>query len=76
VRVTRKGQVTIPQQVRAALGIAPGSQVEITARGDHAEIRLAGRLPTRGELIARRLEGSASGGLSSDELMALTRGEG
>jgi AbrB family looped-hinge helix DNA binding protein len=75
MRVTRKGQVTIPQAVREALGIVPGTLVEITASGDHAVIRPAERASTRGELLARRLEGTASGGLSTDEVMMLTRGE-
>ena len=37
MRVTSKGQVTIPQKVRQQLGIAPGSEVDfqldVVARG-------------------------------------------
>ena len=33
VSVTSKGQVTIPKQVREALGITPGSKVEFTGSG-------------------------------------------
>ena len=75
MRVTSKGQVTIPLAVRRELGIAPGSEVEIVAHGDHAEIRPVESL-SRGERIVRALAGTATGGLSTDEVMALTRGDG
>ncbi len=75
MRVTSKGQVTIPLVVRRELGIDPGSEVEIVANGDHAEIRAVESL-SRGERIVRALAGTATGGLSTDEVMALTRGDG
>lgn len=36
MRVTSKGQVTIPQHIRGKLGIAPGSEVEFLEEGDRA----------------------------------------
>ncbi len=75
MRVTSKGQVTIPLGVRRELGIDPGSEVEIVANGDHAEIRPVEPL-SRGERIVRALAGTATGGLSTDEVMAATRGDG
>ena len=75
MRVTSKGQVTIPLAVRRELGIEPGSEVEIVARGDHAEIRPVESL-SRGERIVRALAGTAASGLSTDEIMTLTRGNG
>lgn len=33
-KVTSKGQITIPREVRAALGLETGSRVEFVARGD------------------------------------------
>ena len=75
MRVTSKGQVTIPVAVREEIGIEPGSEVEIVARGDRAEIR---PVPPNEAPITewiRRLRGSAPPGMTTDELMALTRGE-
>lgn len=73
-RVTRKGQVTIPKRVRDHLGIEPGSVVDfdLTSDGEVVLIR-AGmqRLPSR----FARVRGSATSGLSTDEIMALTRGD-
>ncbi|MBV9447292.1 MAG: AbrB/MazE/SpoVT family DNA-binding domain-containing protein [Streptosporangiaceae bacterium] len=39
-RVGPKGQVVIPQQLRAELGIQPGDEVEIWRDGDHVAVRL------------------------------------
>jgi antitoxin PrlF len=76
--VTTKGQVTIPKAVRDLLGINPGSTVTFEVAGDgRVTIRKGGagsetaRPPSR----FARLRGSATAGLSTDEIMALTRGE-
>jgi AbrB family looped-hinge helix DNA binding protein len=45
VKVTSKGQVTIPSEVRAALGIDEGSYLEVTEEGE--EIRLRKVVPAR-----------------------------
>jgi AbrB family looped-hinge helix DNA binding protein len=73
MRVTTKGQVTIPRDVRERLGIAPGDEVEFRVRDDHAELRLSGEDP--GERLVRHLRGTATSGLTTDEIMAMTRGE-
>jgi AbrB family looped-hinge helix DNA binding protein len=74
-RVTSKGQVTIPKPVRDRLGINPGSKVDFEIGDDgRAYLRRAGKpavQPSRFE----RMRGTATGGLSTDEIMALTRGE-
>jgi antitoxin PrlF len=72
--VTSKGQVTIPKLVREHLGIAPGSQVEFRRAADGSiviEKADGKREPSR---IAKVL-GSAGPGMTTDELMALLRGE-
>ena len=72
MRVTEKGQVTIPQPIRNALGIVPGSEVEFELQGDHAVVKRI----IRPEVVAERLEryaGSADTGMSTDEILALTR---
>ncbi len=73
--VTAKGQVTIPKPVRDLLGIGPGSAVEFERTTDgRIVLKKAGkeRSPSRFE----RLRGHAGAGMSTDEIMALTRGEG
>jgi antitoxin PrlF len=71
--MTSKGQVTIPKRMREALGLKPGSKVafEFRAPGE-AVIRKEGKLP-----VSRfaKLRGSLKGGPSTDEILAMTRGE-
>ena len=72
--VTSKGQVTIPKRVRDYLGIAPGSEVNFRRAEDgHIIIERAdgNRPPSRFE----KALGHAGPGMTTDELMALLRGE-
>ena len=75
-RLTSKGQVTIPIEVREKLGLTAGSVVEIDVRGDTAIIRKAPpESQTRGQRIVSALRGRGDIDISTDELMRLTRGE-
>ena len=80
MKVTTKGQVTIPQAIREKLGIFPNTEVDFIVRGDSVRlVKVApknGR-PSRGAAIVARLAGSATDrGMTTDEIMALTRGWG
>ena len=72
--VTTKGQVTIPKAVRDLLGITPGSKVDFhrTADGSVMLVRADRKRP-----VSRfaKLRGHAGKGLTTDAIMALTRGE-
>jgi antitoxin PrlF len=74
VTVTSKGQVTIPKTVRDRLGIIPGSKVDFEVTEDgRAFVRKIGKRvvkPSRFE----KMRGTATSGLTTDEIMALTRG--
>lgn len=72
--VTIKGQVTIPKPVRDRLGVKPGDEVkfDLTADGQVVLSKVRGKRP-RGRFAA--LRGSAGKGLSTAQIMALTRGE-
>ena len=72
--VTSKGQVTIPKPVRDRLGIEPGNAVEFHLADDGRVIlRKATGEPPRTRFS--KLLGRAGPGLSTDEIMALMRGE-
>jgi AbrB family looped-hinge helix DNA binding protein len=76
MRITAKGQVTIPLWVREQLGLLPNCEVEFDVVGDSARVRKARGSRRRGDAIVERLRGSAGrSGMSTDEIMALTRGE-
>jgi len=72
--VTRKGQVTIPKHVRDLLGIGPGSQIDFERAPDGRILLVKVDKKARPNRFAR-LRGHAGEGLSTDEIMAMTRGD-
>lgn len=73
MRVTAKGQVTIPQYIREKLGIAPNSEVDFVEDGDRVYL-----LKKSGHHLRNRfgaLRGIATVKMTTDEIMALTRGD-
>jgi AbrB family looped-hinge helix DNA binding protein len=72
--VTRKGQVTIPKPVRDHLGIGPGSKVAFR-RGADGLIIIERADGTRPPSPLAQLVGDAGPGMTTDEIMALTRGD-
>lgn len=75
MRVTEKGQVTIPKELRDELGIGAGSQVDFERADDTIVIRKSGDGPSRGDRMAERLRGRGDIAMTTDEIMALTRGD-
>lgn len=78
MRITSKGQVTIPQEVREEAGLLPHTEVDFIVEADGVRIIKVGqaRRPTRGALVVDRLRrNSGRISMSTDEIMALTRGE-
>jgi AbrB family looped-hinge helix DNA binding protein len=74
MRITSKGQVTIPIEIRERLGLLPGTEVEFRVDGDGVRLTRAENGGGRGPTVIERLRGRATSGLSTDEIMALTRG--
>lgn len=73
-KVTSKGQVTIPKLVRELLGVGPGSNVDFRRAADGSIVIEKADHPRPKSRLAE-LRGIAGPGLSTDEIMALTRGE-
>jgi AbrB family looped-hinge helix DNA binding protein len=73
MRLTSKGQVTIPQEIRERLGLLPQTEVEFEIDGDAVKIRPARRSTSRGDALVARIRGVAPRGLTTDQIMALTR---
>ncbi len=78
MRVTSKGQVTIPIEVREKLGILPNTEVDFEVHGDIARLVKvpAKRARGRGAGVVARLRGTATVKMSTDEILALTRKSG
>jgi AbrB family looped-hinge helix DNA binding protein len=75
MRISAKGQITIPVELRKALGLLPGTEVEFERLGDSVRIRKARGKLRRGRGIVAHLRGRGSVRLSTDQIMALTRAE-
>ena len=75
MKVTSKGQVTIPRNVRQKLGITPASDVEFVIEGNTVFLRAGDATLSRGKRIVNFLKGRATVRMTTDEIMALTRGE-
>jgi antitoxin PrlF len=78
VRITSKGQVTIPQAIREAAGLLPDTDVDFILDDDGVRIvRASSALkPGRGARTVERLRRHRTDvSMSTDEIMALTRGD-
>ena len=79
MRITSKGQVTIPARIREETGLLPDTDVEFISSGQ-GEVRLVkatkkSARKSRGELLVEHMRGKGNQRMTTDEIMALTRGE-
>lgn len=75
MRITSKGQVTIPQEIRERLGLWPHTEVEFVAQGDAVYLRKAADADSRGRRLVQHLRGKGTVAMTTDQILALTRGE-
>ncbi len=74
MRVTIKGQVTIPQEIREKIGITPADEIDFLE--EKGRIYLVKRTSkTNKPNKFRKLRGIANVKMTTDEIMALTRGD-
>lgn len=73
MKVTTKGQVTIPLKIRKLLGIKPNSEVDFIEKdGIVILVKSESRLQ---ENRLEKLRGKLAGKYTTEEIMELTRGE-
>ncbi len=70
MKLTTKGQVTIPVEIRQRLGLTPGSEVDFVL--DTYGVRIIRRSPSNGAALVAKMQ-TAKTLMSTDEIMALTR---
>jgi AbrB family looped-hinge helix DNA binding protein len=66
--------VTIPLEIRERLGIQPGAEVEFTVEGGVVKMVPVRAARSRGRRIVAHMRGKGTVNLTTDEIMALTRG--
>lgn len=74
MRVTTKGQVTIPQHIREKLGITPATEVDFVEEGDRVFLVKRKETKAANRKFAK-LRGVATVKMTTDEIMALTRAD-
>ena len=76
MRITTKGQVTIPQAIRDRLGLLPHCEVVFEIDKDSVRIRKAKGSRSRGDhLLELMRRAKPKPGMTTDEIMQMTRGE-
>jgi AbrB family looped-hinge helix DNA binding protein len=70
--MTSKAQVTIPKRAREAAGLKPGGKVKIAVENGKVVLTPVGKAPAS---PFERLRGSLKDKLTTDEIMALLRGD-
>jgi len=76
MRITSKGQVTIPIEIRERMGLLPNTEVRFEVEGNTVRIvREEKTVRGRGQRLLERMRGKATAGMSTEEILALTRSE-
>ncbi|WP_026818617.1 AbrB/MazE/SpoVT family DNA-binding domain-containing protein [Arthrobacter castelli] len=76
MRITSKGQVTIPGPLREKFALLPDTDVDFVEDGDGVRIvKSTSGKPDRGARALGLLKGSATTSMTTDEIMDLTRGD-
>jgi AbrB family looped-hinge helix DNA binding protein len=77
MRVTSKGQVTIPIAIREKAGLLPNTEVEFELDGETVRLRRASGKPAtgRGARLVAHMRGRGDVTMTTDQIMALTRGK-
>ncbi len=79
MRITTKGQVTIPQPIRERLGLLPHTEVAFVLEGGRVYFeKVEGRETaghSRGRTLVERMRRPSAVAMTTDEIMALTRGD-
>lgn len=74
VKITSKGQVTIPQHIRERYGFMPETEVEFRERDGVVVLEAAHRRSRdAADRFVETVRGTARTSLSADEIMRLTR---
>lgn len=77
MRITSKGQVTIPAEIREQAGLMPHTEVDFEFDGKVVRIvpSAQGRKESRGARLVAHLRGRGDVAMTTEAIMALTRGD-
>jgi AbrB family looped-hinge helix DNA binding protein len=75
MKVTSKGQVTIPVAMRQRAGLLPATEVEFVLQGEAVILRKVRGVRRRGARLVQAMRGKGTTRMTTDQIMALTRGD-
>ncbi|MEO7522114.1 MAG: AbrB/MazE/SpoVT family DNA-binding domain-containing protein [Gemmatimonas sp.] len=75
MKITSKGQVTIPQAIREQAGLLPNTDVEFELVDGAVLLRKALGADSRGRRLVAGMRGRGTINMSTDEILALMRSE-
>jgi bifunctional DNA-binding transcriptional regulator/antitoxin component of YhaV-PrlF toxin-antitoxin module len=75
MKIGADGQVTIPQHMLDQLGLLPDTEVELTVMNGGVLVRKVWEKSGDFGSYLDSVRGSLKGGMTTDEVMALTRGD-
>lgn len=73
MKITSKGQVTIPQKIRKQFGFLPHTEVKFVVAENEVKLKKEKGNGARGKTIIDQMKGKGTVTMSTDEIMALTR---
>ena len=73
MKITTKGQVTIPLNLRKRFGLLPNTEVDFTAIEEGVLIKPSKNRETVYEERLEKASGSATVSITTDEIMRMTR---
>jgi len=74
MRITSKGQVTIPIEIREKAGLLPDTEVEFKMSGNNIFLKKIGSSSRWSRGLIQQMRRKAIAKMTTDEILALTRG--
>ncbi len=75
MRITEKGQITIPQEIREKYGFLPESEIQFVEEKGAVYLSKVPEKKSRGKKLIEQMRNKATVKLSTEQIMKLTRGE-
>ncbi len=73
MKITSKGQVTIPQKFRSKFGFLPDTEVQFVAEKRALRLVKSKSREAKGWKLVRKMTGTATTKLTTEQIMRLTR---
>ena len=74
MRITSKGQVTIPIEIREKMGLLPDTEVQFKIAGNTVSLKRVESPSKRSRNLITRMRRKATVKMTTDEILSLTRG--